>query len=95
MNQNVDQLLIDLGKFLGAKMAPKSNKNRRQKNKKLIPVWTDFSLIFRRFWSPSWPPTGGGRRGVEHTFGVIVGSLGQDGPKTPPRDPPGPILEQF
>ena len=76
------------------KRPPKSIKNRtKNKSKNGVhfgPIFVRFSSILASMLAPK----RGGRRGGERTFGGLVGSWGQDGPKsrkrgpkTPPRSP--------
>ena len=89
----LDQFFGQLGLQLGVQNLPKSlprglqNRSKIEtKNKSKNDV--HFGQIFDRFssiWASMLAPKRGGRRGVEGTFGDLVGSWGQDGPQTQQR----------
>ena len=66
--------------------------------KKMITFWIASRSIFDRFGAPNGPQKGVTDLYILEHFGLL-GSLGpkmgQDGPKTPPRRPPAPILDDF
>ena len=73
---------------LGAKLEPKSLKNRswtyQEITYKINTSWNPKKLILGRFWPPKWVPKRDPRNWFWKYILVLGGSWGQDGPKTPP-----------
>ena len=87
------------GRVLGAKMGPSwhqiASKINLQNDQKMITFWIASKSIFGRFWSQNGPQMGVTNVYILEHFGLLGVSWAQDGPKTPPRRPPAPILDDF
>ena len=82
-----------------AKLAPNRCKNRSSKRStKMITSWIAPKSIFNRFWAPNGPKMGVTNVYILDTlgsWGSLGPKMGQNGPKTPPRRPPAPMLDDF
>ena len=63
--------------------------------KKMITFRIASRSIFGWFWAQNGPQMGVTNVYILEHFGLLGVSWAQDGPKTPPRRPPAPILDDF
>ena len=58
-----------------------TSRQSRQLGRHLVPTWS----ILGPTWPPTWGSQGDPWRPISSPLGVLIGSWGQDGPKTPKR----------